>query len=210
MLTCLLSILLARNQTHRASIYSQRFDSVLQYQPKAILFPSGRRTSLRARRTLWIIKSVCELRKLFDSIEADDWFRTMELQSQTIVRRYPDMRIASLRLHYTIPNREFAMREDSWRQRGDLWGWVQQDSAADAFLRAITAEEGAWSGHEAFFIVAPDTLRNQDSRELHELYWAHVPVKEGKSLEGQVSFYDCSKAERLLGWKHKAVPDEAN
>ena len=133
--------------------------------------------------------------------------RIMELQAATIVRRFRDMRVASLRLHYTIPDREFGRREDSWRQRYDLWGWVQQDSVADAFLRAITLEDGKWSGHEVFFIAAPDTLRDQDSRELHEQYWSHVPIKEGKSLEGNVSFYDCSKAEKLLAWKHKAIPD---
>lgn len=124
------------------------------------------------------------------------------MQADTIVRRYPSMRVASLRLHWSVPEREYASREDSAQRRGDLWGWVHQDAAADAFLLAVTKDDG-WTGHEAFFISAPDTAQNNDTRELHELYWAHVPVKEGKSLEGKVSFFDCSKAEKLLGWKHK-------
>ena len=119
------------------------------------------------------------------------------------------MRIASLRLHWSIPYREYATREDSSRQRNDLWGWVHQDAGAKAFLLAITNEDGKWSGHEPFFIAAPDTTQNRDTQVLRELYWAHVPLKEGKSLTGRMSFFDCTKAERLLGWRHE-VPSPAN
>ena len=86
------------------------------------------------------------------------------------------------------------------RRKNDLWGYVQEDSCADAFLRAVTAEEGAWLGHEAFLIVAPEPTENIDLAELYERYWSHVPIKGGKDI-GK-GFYDCSKAEKVLGWVH--------
>ena len=92
--------------------------------------------------------------------------------------------------------------QDPERRKNDLWGYVQEDSCADAFLRAVTAEEGAWSGHEAFLIVAPEPAEDVGLKVLYEKYWSHVPIKEGKDIEK--GFFDCSKAERVLGWVHKA------
>lgn len=126
-----------------------------------------------------------------------------ELQADTIVRRYPFMRIASLRLHWSVPSRSRAQRDDPTRRSKDLWGYVQEDSAADAFLLALTEETGKWSGHEAFFIVAPVVAMDEDSRELRQKFWPHVPVKDGKEVSGRKGFFDCGKAERLLGWSHK-------
>ena len=113
------------------------------------------------------------------------------------------MRVASLRLSWSLPSREEALRDDPERRKNDLWGYVQEDSAAEAFLLAVAGENGKWSGHEAFFIVAPDTSANEDSVELWQTYWRHVPLKEGKDLNGRKAFFDCSKAERLLGWVHR-------
>ncbi|KAH8117947.1 NAD-binding protein [Phellopilus nigrolimitatus] len=126
-----------------------------------------------------------------------------EQQAATIVRRYPDMRIASLRLHWSLPSRLDGVRTDSAKRRDDLWGYVQQDSAAEAFLLALTNAAGKWKGHDAFFIVAPDTADLCETPELHRLFWTDVPLKEGKTLEGRAAFFDCSKAERVLGWVHK-------
>ena len=131
----------------------------------------------------------------------------MEMQADTIVRRFPSMRIASLRPSWSVPSRNDAVRLDSMRRKNDLWGYVQQDACADAFLLAITNENGKWSGHEAFFIAAPDTSHEEDSEKLKEQWWKDVPLKEGKDLSGRKSFFDCSKAERLLEWTHN-VPVE--
>lgn len=125
------------------------------------------------------------------------------MQADTIVRRYPHMRVASLRPSWSIPSRALATREDPERRKNDLWGYVQQDSCADAFLRAATAEGGAWSGHEAFFIAAPGLTEDDDPVALYEKYWTHVPIKEGKDI--RKGFFDCSKAERILGWVHQAT-----
>lgn len=124
-----------------------------------------------------------------------------EMQADTIVRRYPHMRIASLRPSWSIPSREFARHQDPERRKNDLWGYVHEQSCADAFLRAVTVEDGAWTGHEAFFVVAPETTEDDDLMALYERFWKHVPINEGKDIRR--GFFDCSKAERLLGWVHR-------
>ena len=123
------------------------------------------------------------------------------MQADTIIRRFPSLRIASLRLHWSVPNRHYALRTDAERAKNDLWGYVQEDSAAEAFLLAITNEDDKWSGHERFFITATDVSYDGDI-DLRKEYWADVPVREGKDVSGQLGFFDCSKAERLLGWRN--------
>lgn len=119
------------------------------------------------------------------------------------------MRIASLRLQWSLPNIEAGIRPDPAARSTDLWGWLHQDSAADAFLLALTTPADKWKGHETFFIAAP-TIAIADaaqSAELHQQFYPHIPLKEGKTLEGRTSFFDCSKANRLLGWTHNVPTD---
>ncbi|KAG2135119.1 NAD(P)-binding protein [Suillus clintonianus] len=125
-----------------------------------------------------------------------------EIQADTIVRRYPSMRVASMRMHKVAPTRAWAYREDYFRSRGDLWSYVQMDSAADAFLRAVTVGMDQWTGHETFFIAAPQLAADEDWLELKEKYFPDVQVKSGWVESGGKGFFDCSKAERLLGWVH--------
>lgn len=117
------------------------------------------------------------------------------------------MRIASLRLHWSVPNRSVAQHGDPSRRSKDLWGFVQEDSGAEAFLLALTGETSKWSGHEAFFITAPVTASDKDAKELREQFWPDVPITEGKNVSGRTGFFDCRKAERLLGWVHKDSGD---
>ncbi|KAJ3972711.1 NAD(P)-binding protein [Lentinula raphanica] len=134
-----------------------------------------------------------------------------EMQADTLVRRYPSMRIASLRLHWSLPDTTKARsRDPSGRAKEDLWGYVQEDSAAEAFLRAVVEENGKWTGHEAFFVVSPNhaywegqsQYGSIDSKDLREKYWPDVPIKEGFDVSGTKGFFDCGKAERLLDWVH--------
>ncbi|KZP31792.1 NAD(P)-binding protein [Athelia psychrophila] len=132
-----------------------------------------------------------------------------ELQADTIVRRFPGLRIASIRPPWCVPSVTEAKKmlgsfeDDMARKSDELWGYVRYDCVADAFLRAVSQDsDAAWSGHEAFFAVAPDTLANGDSESLRQKYWSNVPVKGGGSFSGKQGFFDCSKAERLLGWVH--------
>jgi len=126
-----------------------------------------------------------------------------ESQADTIVRRYPSMRVASIRIHWSVPTRIQAYRKDVFGNRGDLWGYVQMDSAADAFLRAVTVEKSRWIGHETFFIVAPQLAADEDWLELKGKYFPDTPMKPGCVESSMEGFYDCSKAERLLGWVHE-------
>lgn len=114
------------------------------------------------------------------------------------------MRIASLRLHWSLPDRSAAIRSglDSVKHAKDLWGYVQEDSSAEAFLLAL-ADSDKWSGHEAFFITAPEIVIDTNSNVLREEYYPDVPIKEDWNVSGRQGFFDCSKAKRLLGWVHK-------
>ncbi|KAK7033003.1 NAD-binding protein [Favolaschia claudopus] len=124
--------------------------------------------------------------------------------SKVIVRRYKDMRVASLRIHWSVPSRDYANKKlDVARAKNDLWGYVQEDSAVEAFLLAITQPTDAWpSASEAFFIAAPETTWDGETTELIREYWPDVPIKEGHNFTGNAGFFDCSKAKQLLGWVH--------
>ncbi len=111
------------------------------------------------------------------------------------------MRIASLRLHWSLPSKLTARSLEASKASKDLWGYVQEDSAAEAFLLAVAKENTAWTGHERFFIVAPETAHDEESSKLAREYWPEVPQRH--PLIGRESFFDCGKAERLLGWVHK-------
>lgn len=123
------------------------------------------------------------------------------------MRRHPSMRIASLRPHWSLPDTSLAVateRANPTKRSKDLWGWVQEDAAADAFLRALTAPDGAWVGHERFFVVAPTIACEGavDTAELRARWYPDVPVRNGCEIKGKAGFFDCRKAERVLGWSH--------
>ena len=77
-----------------------------------------------------------------------------------------------------------------------------------ASLLSLTAE---FSGHEVFYVVAPDTTIDMPSRELAQRFFPKVPIRG--SLDGYggfASFFSCAKAERILGWKHGVEPRTAD
>ncbi len=126
-----------------------------------------------------------------------------EIQAESIVRRYEDMTIASMRFHAVVPDRA-TIRQ--WQSRGGasrafskhLGGYTRFDAAAQACLLSLTAN---FHGAEAFFIIAPDTTMDRPSLELAHEFFPNVPVRG--DLSGHKAFFDSSKAERLLGWKHQ-------
>ena len=123
-----------------------------------------------------------------------------EQQAEAIARRYGRMSIASLRLHGIVPGRADAI---GWVDipggivEKQLWGYTSGESAARAFLLAVTTDLG---GHEAFYIVAPETMMDVPSLDLKEQHYPGVPVRG--DLSGNRGFFDCGKASELLGWKH--------
>jgi UDP-glucose 4-epimerase len=131
-----------------------------------------------------------------------------EQQADTFARRYEDICIASIRFHWVVPDRELAVKafnaEDqdpanAQQVAKHLWAYTMREPAARACLMALDAK---YKGHEAFYIVAPDTVSPIPSLELMAKYYPNVPIKG--AFGGHQSFFNCAKAERLLGWKHDA------
>jgi nucleoside-diphosphate-sugar epimerase len=123
-----------------------------------------------------------------------------EQQGDSIARRYENMTISSMRFHAVV--RERATAVEHYKQIGlaptkHLWAYTRFDSAARACLLALTAD---FKGHEAFYIVAPHTVIDTPSLELKRQFFPDVPLRS--DLSGNQGFFNCGKAERLLGWKH--------
>ncbi|MDB5538420.1 MAG: hypothetical protein JWQ89_147 [Devosia sp.] len=125
-----------------------------------------------------------------------------EQQADTFVRRYENMRIASMRFHWVVPERALAARSftsESPDPAKHLFAYTRFDAAARACLLSLTAD---FVGHEVFYIVGPDTTVEVPSLELAAKHFPNIPIKG--DLSGFRSFFNSSKAERLLGWKHDA------
>jgi UDP-glucose 4-epimerase len=124
-----------------------------------------------------------------------------EAQAASIARRFPHMSVASLRLHWVRAERPAGITPADPERGGfavrDLWGYVLRPAAARAFLLALTAD---FAGHEVFYIVSPHTYVDTPTAELVAAYYPDVPLR--KPLPGNTGLFDCTKAERVLGWYH--------
>jgi len=125
-----------------------------------------------------------------------------EEQANSFARRYENMVISSMRFHWVVPERATAVQATGYSQTEavakNLWAYTRYDAAAHACLLALTAD---FKGHEVFYITAPDTISDTPSLELKQKYFPGVPVRG--DLSGHKSFFNSSKAERLLGWNHE-------
>jgi len=153
---------------------------------------------------------------------AQTTLRIAEMQGDAIVRRYPSMRIASLRPHFCIAGEhpdpipllplhpqtfqkvtfERISSFPSEKPYKQLWGWNTYEAIAQAFFLSITNENRGWeSGHETFFIVHPRIGTTDSTPELATRWFPKAEIRaELKPTDG---LYDCSKAERLFGWVHE-------
>jgi UDP-glucose 4-epimerase len=123
-----------------------------------------------------------------------------ELQGDSIARRHETMRISSLRFHGVVPDRETMARYATHRpdlQAKHLWGYTSVAAASRACLLALS---NAPVGHQAYYIVAPETTLADPSLELAQRYYPDVPIRG--DLSDHTGFFDCAKAARLLGWHH--------
>ncbi len=125
-----------------------------------------------------------------------------EAQADAFARRFEDMSIASMRFHYVAPNVEQAIAVYANYSEYDkfLWAWTELNAAADACLLSV---EVPFRGHEVFYIVSPTTSSKTPSLQLAAQHFPHVPVNG--DLSDHKSFFDSSKAARLLGWKHPII-----
>ena len=128
-----------------------------------------------------------------------------EQMAEAFCRRR-EMQIASLRFHALLdPDEQQAAQrlaiadptDDGVRPKS-FWGWTDRDDAARACRLALDAE---WTGHEAFFINADETVLMMETREAIERLYPGVPLRA--SLDGFASAIDNAKAGRLLGWRHE-------
>lgn len=140
-----------------------------------------------------------------DAYSLSKW--VMEQQADSFARRHERMTIASLRLHglHKLSTRrtleEINQLDEVVRRRvaNHLWAYTDIDAAARACIAALHA---TYTGHEVFFIVAPTTIFTPDihSAELARQFYPGVPIVG--DLSSNAGFYNCAKAERLLGWRH--------
>ncbi|HVX47232.1 MAG TPA: NAD(P)-dependent oxidoreductase [Mycobacteriales bacterium] len=123
-----------------------------------------------------------------------------EQQADSFARRYEQMSIATIRLHWAVPDRDWVISRPPRNpeiEAKQLWGYTTFDAVSRACLQALTAD---FAGHECFYIVASQTTSTIPSEELARKYFPDVPVVG--DLSGTAGFFDCSKAERILGWQH--------
>lgn len=124
-----------------------------------------------------------------------------EEQANSFARRYEQMIISSMRFHGVVPDRSTMVQAKSYSQTDaavkNLWAYTRSEAASRACLLSLTSD---FTGHEVFYIVAPDTISDIPSLELKQKFFPDVAVRG--DLSGHRGFFDCSKAERLLGWKH--------
>jgi nucleoside-diphosphate-sugar epimerase len=133
-----------------------------------------------------------------DDYSLSKW--VMEQMADSFARRYPNATLSSLRLHAlpdAPPELQHSLDPAQAPVARNLWGWTLISEAARACLLAVTAR---YRGHEVFYITAPRTISDIPSLELARHAYPEVAVRG--DLSGHNSFYDCSKAARLLGWKH--------
>ena len=126
-----------------------------------------------------------------------------EVTADSFARRFPDMTISSLRFH-ALPEQPPVL-QNTWVTDEDggarnLWGWTLISEAARASRLAV---EATFKGHEIFNIMAPRTTSSNPTLAMAQHTYPNVPFR--RAVKGTDSLFDCSKAERLLGWVHADV-----
>src|SRR5258706_837541 len=122
----------------------------------------------------------------------------LEQQADAFARRYEWLTIASLRFHWLSASRADAAEKNKSFGMGavrHLWGYVLLSEACRACLLAVTAP---FNGHAALYIVAPRTVAEAPSLALARQYFPDTTIRG--ELAGQAGFFNCAKAERVLGW----------
>jgi UDP-glucose 4-epimerase len=122
-----------------------------------------------------------------------------EQQAESLVRRHDHLSIASMRFHWVVPRTTSAESFNSLdpAKAKHLWAYSSPGPAAEACLLSLAAP---FTGHETFYVVSPTTVSDVPSMELAARFYPDVPIRG--DLSGHRSFFDSSKAERILGWSN--------
>ena len=125
----------------------------------------------------------------------------LEQQGDAFARRYEWMSIASLRLHWLLDSRDRALQHTATMGAvaiRHLWAYTLLSEASRACLLSLTAN---FTGHEVFYIAAAHTAAAQPSLELANGHYPNTEIRG--DLSNHNGFFNCSKAEKILGWKHQ-------
>ncbi|KAG8727073.1 UDP-glucose 4-epimerase 5, partial [Ceratobasidium sp. 428] len=121
-----------------------------------------------------------------------------EFQAQCFARAHPTMSISCLRFHHVVPERKHFVGEHIPGAATDLWGWTDSLAAGRAMLLAL---EAPWTGCEVMYIVGEEHCADGGkAEELAKTYFPEAVVR--RKMGDQEAFFDCSRAEKLIGWKH--------
>ncbi|MAS35995.1 MAG: hypothetical protein CL610_18450 [Anaerolineaceae bacterium] len=119
------------------------------------------------------------------------------------LRRTPDMSLTSLRFTAVLDEggrkhmTELHNSAEPTGFSGAFWTYVD---VRDAALSCRLSMEYTTPGHEAYYITAPNIWPKEPIEELLRTHYpGDYPVAD--HIRGDASPVDCSKAERLLGWK---------
>jgi UDP-glucose 4-epimerase len=127
-----------------------------------------------------------------------------EVIADSMSVRYPQMPIVSLRINNVIEPENYhwlQQRRDNYPQggSGNFWSYIDVRDVATAFRAAV---EGSTTGHEVFLIAAADTGLDVPLRKALKERFGEEAVSRLADGHGDFqSVFDCSKIERVFGWK---------
>lgn len=120
--------------------------------------------------------------------------------ANSYARRNPHMTISSLRFHALPdepPHLQTELETSDAPAARNAWSFTLISEAARACVLALQA---GYFGHEIFCIASLRSTSAIPSLTLAKHAYPKVQIRG--DLSGHKSFFDCSKAERLLGWRH--------
>lgn len=124
-----------------------------------------------------------------------------EVLAEGYVRREPEMSITSLRFTMVLSVEDGLKVMENVRSQPEnghaFWTYID---VRDAALSCRLALEYDTPGHEGFLIAAPNSYMDTPTRELFETYYPGT-TRFTEGFSGTAAGVDCSKAERLLGFK---------
>lgn len=126
----------------------------------------------------------------------------MERMGQMYARR--GMTVTALRFHWILTAEEVRQLVDSVSEEDgarSLWGYVDLEDAARACVLALEPRD-EHEGYETLLIAAIDT---RVTRPIDQLLTEYCPSTERRaSLTGHDGAFDCSRAQRVIGWSPRS------